>query len=250
MQGEKYITIISDRKKIILNLESILYVIMVGKNAEIHVTGGVVYRTRMTLGELETRLGKAFIKVHRGCIVSAMAIYDVTDRINLCNGESLEYAKRKKNVIIQQLDSNKRSLISSFSKDGIPVTPEEYRRHYSSFDSMPFAFADIEMVFDEKRHAVDWIFKYGNPALAKLEDVPLEKLVGSSFASLFENMDSKWLRLYERATIYGETLETIDYSPEIDKYLKVTCFPTFKGHCGCILFDISEIELTGEKYIF
>ena len=250
MQGEKYITIISDRKRIILNLESILYVIMVGKSAEIHVTGGVVYRTRMTLGELETRLGKAFIKVHRGCIVSAMAIYDVTDRINLCNGESLEYAKRKKNVIIQQLDSNKRSLISSFSKDGIPVTPEEYRRHYSSFDSMPFAFADIEMVFDEKRHAVDWIFKYGNPALAKLEDVSIEKLVGSSFASLFENMDSKWLRLYERATLYGETLETIDYSPEIDKYLKVTCFPTFKGHCGCILFDIYEIELTGEKYIF
>ena len=124
MQGEKYITIISDRKRIILNLESILYVIMVGKSAEIHVTGGVVYRTRMTLGELETRLGKAFIKVHRGCIVSAMAIYDVTDRINLCNGESLDYAKRKKNVIIQQLDSNKRSLISSFSKDGIPVTPE------------------------------------------------------------------------------------------------------------------------------
>ncbi|MDO4487277.1 MAG: LytTR family DNA-binding domain-containing protein [Bacillota bacterium] len=79
-----------------LNLDSILYVIMAGKSAEIHITGGVVYRTRMTLGELESRLGKAFIKVHRGCIVSAMAIYDVTDRINLSNGKSLEYAKRKK----------------------------------------------------------------------------------------------------------------------------------------------------------
>ena len=36
--------------------------------------------------------------------------------------------------------------------------------------------------------------------------------------------------------------EILDYSPEIDTYLKVTCFPTFPGHCGCILFDISEIE--------
>lgn len=57
-------------------------------------------------------------------------------------------------------------------------------------------------------------------------------------------MDSKWLRVYGRSTLYGETLETIDYSPEIDKYIKVICFPTFKGHCGCILFDISEIEFT------
>ena len=57
-------------------------------------------------------------------------------------------------------------------------------------------------------------------------------------------MDSKWLRSYELATLYGETLEIIDYSPEIDTYLKVICFPTFKGHCGCILFNISDIKFT------
>ena len=57
-------------------------------------------------------------------------------------------------------------------------------------------------------------------------------------------MDSKWLWSYERAALYGETLEIIDYSPEIDTYLKVICFPTFKGHCGCILFDVSEIKFT------
>ena len=67
--------------------------------------------------------------------------------------------------------------------------------------------------------------------------------MGSSFGSLFTNMDSKWLRAYERATLYHEVLEVIDYSPEIDTYLKIICFPTYKGHCGCILFDISEITL-------
>ena len=102
----------------------------------------------------------------------------------------------------------------------------------------------IEMIFDEKRQAVDWIFRYGNPALSKLEKMPLERLIGSSFGSLFSNMDSKCLRSYERATLYGETLEIIDYSPKIDTYLKVICFPTFKGHCGCILFNISEIKFT------
>ena len=100
------------------------------------------------------------------------------------------------------------------------------------------------MIFNEDNHAVDWIFRYGNPALAKLEKMPLEKLIGNSFGSLFDNMDPKWLYSYERAVLCGETLEIFDYSPEIDTHLKVICFPTFKGHCGCILFDISEINFT------
>ena len=244
LQEGKYITIISNNKKVVLNVSTILYVLMMRNTADIHVSGGTVYKTRMTFREIEEKLGDGFIKIHRGGIVSAMAIHDITDKINLSNGESLIYTQRMKNQIIEQFHAKQKFIISSFSHAGIPVTDEEYRRHYSSFENLPFAFTDIEMIFNEKRHAVDWIFRYGNPALAKLEKMPLEQLIGSSFGSLFSNMDSKWLRSYERATLYGETLEIIDYSPEIDTYLKVICFPTFKGHCGCILFNISEIKFT------
>ena len=238
------ITIISNRKKLVLGVSTVLYVLMTGKNAEIHAAGGKVYRTKMSLSELEAQLGDGFIKVHRGCLVSAMAIHNVTDEINLSNGETLAYTLRKKNEIIAQLHEKRRRIVRGFSTEGLPVSPEEYRRHYSSFECLPFAFADIEMVFDEEKHAVDWIFRYGNPALARLEKLPLERLIGSSFGSLFSNMDAKWLRCYERATLYGELLEMVDYSPEIDTYLNVICFPTFKGHCGCILFDISQLEFT------
>ena len=57
-------------------------------------------------------------------------------------------------------------------------------------------------------------------------------------------MDSKWLRSYEQAVLYGKTLEIMDYSPEIDTNLKIICFPTFRGHCGCILFDLNHIRLS------
>lgn len=240
----KYITIISNRKEIVLGISTILYVIMIGRNAEIHVYGGKIYETRMTFRELENNLGDGFIKVNRGCLVSAKAIHDITDNINLSNGESLVYTLRRKKEIIAQLRSKQKNIIDSFIRDDTPQTEEEYRGHYRSFENMPFAFTDIEMIFNEESHAVDWIFRYGNSSLAKLEKIPLEKLIGSTFGSLFSNMDSKWLRSYERATLYGDTLEIIDYSPEIDAYLKVICFPTFKGHCGCILFDISEIKFT------
>ena len=105
------------------------------------------------------------------------------------------------------------------------------------------------MVFDEESHAMDWIFRYGNEALAKIEEVPLEMMIGGTFRSIFPNMDKKWLRSYERTVIYGETLELIDYSPEIDKYLRIICFPTFKGHCGCLLFDITETRISSETTV-
>lgn len=244
MEESKYLKIISDRKQVVLNTDSIIYVQTLGKSVEIHTVKNKIYKTRMSVSRLADMLSDDFIEVYRGCIVSAMAIHNIDDKIELINGENLEYTKRKKKQIIDQFHTVRRRIVSSFFDGNIPVTKDEYCKYYKSFDNLPFAFTDIEMIFDEKKHAVDWIFRYGNPALARLEKLPLEQLIGNSFGAIFSNMDSKWLKAYERATLYGEMLELIDYSPEIDTYLKIICFPTFSGHCGCILFDISDISFT------
>lgn len=242
MREEKYITIRSNKKEIELNVNRILYIAMKRNVAEIHILGGAVYGVRKTLMELSGQLGEGFILVHRSCLVSAMAIHDIGDKIYLNNGEVLDYVVRKKKAVREELWEKQKAFIGSFAGEDVPKTEEEYYDYYRSFDNMPFAFTDIEMVFNEKIHAVDWIFRYGNEALAKLEKLPLEQLIGNTFGSLFSNMDSKWLRSYERAALYGEKLEIIDYSPEIDTYLKIICFPTFRGHCGCLLFGISDLE--------
>ena len=96
MPEERYITIVSERKTIALRVSTILYVLMNGKYANIHVLGDQVYRTTMTLGEIEEKIGDGFLRVHRGCLVAVMAIHNVTDTINLSNGESLGYTARKK----------------------------------------------------------------------------------------------------------------------------------------------------------
>ena len=165
-------------------------------------------------------------------------IHSVTDTVNLSNGESLSYPPQRKSQLRRLFASRQKLFIDSLSDEDTPATPEEYRAHYRCFEDAPFAFADIEMVFSDERYAVDWIFRYGNPALARLEKIPLKKLIGSAFGSLFANMDPKWLRAYEQAALYGKTLEIVSYSPEIDTNLKIICYPTFKGHCGCILFNL------------
>lgn len=241
---EKTLNIEWRKREYNIPLDKIIYIIMKRNNAEIHVCGDKIYKVRRIYTDIKQALDDRFIEVKRGCMVSAMAIYRFKKKLELINGESIGYTIRRKKALMEQLYEKRRSIIDSFSAEDVPVTAEEYRRHYSSFDNMPFAFTDIEMVFNSESHAVDWIFRYGNKALAELEQIPLERLIGTTFGQLFSNMDSKWLRNYERSAIFGETLEVIDYSPEIDTTLKIISFPTFTGHCGCFLFDVSQIHLT------
>lgn len=219
------------------------------QDAYVHVSDGSILKTRITFAEFRDALGEGFIRIRRGCLVSAKAIHRVNKLITLSNGYSLDYSSQHKKEISEQFHQKQRIIIGELADNDNPSDNEAYHEHYRCFDNIPIAFTDIEMIFNEKSQAVDRIFRYGNEALARLENCSLEKLIGNSFGSIFENMDSKWLRSYERAVLYGETLELIDYSPEIDKYLRIICFPTFKGHCGCILFDISETKIYVEKSI-
>lgn len=242
MHTQGSITIISKRRKRTLSKKQILYIHMRRKHADIYMDNGEVIETRTTYKEFFDMLGDDFIEVRRGNLVSVIAIHDVTNTVNLNNGESVEYTLSRKNEIENRLYQRQRNIIKNFSTEGIPTTFEEYCEYYKGYDKMPFAFTDIEMMFDDECRAVDWVFRYGNQALAKLEKVPLEKLIGNRFGSIFPNMDKKWLRCYERAVLFGETLWMNEHSPEIDTQLSIICFPTFEGHCGCILFNSDSIQ--------
>ena len=87
----------SDNRDIMLNISTVLYVLMKKNYAEIHTFSGKRYTTRMTLAELEKDMGDSFLKVSRGCLVSVMAIHDITNVIELTNGESLFYYVSNRN---------------------------------------------------------------------------------------------------------------------------------------------------------
>lgn len=242
----KSISVISKRRHISLPEEDILYIQLVGRQSVIHVSSGRTYETYTTIDELAQMLGNGFIRADRATLVSAKGIHTIGKEIELINGETLNFTHRRKRKLNEQLRAGRRQIIQELAGNDAPTTREEYQRHYASYDSAPFAFTDIEMVFNEERAAVDWIFRYGNEALAVLEKTPLEQLIDHSFSSIFHNMDAKWLRFYERTALFGETLEIVDHSREIDTNLKIICFPTFKGHCGCILFDRAKIQTVRE----
>ena len=163
------ISIISNRRRINLSPEDILYVQLVERQSVIHISGGKTYETYTTIDELAQQLGSGFIRADRATLVSAKGIHTIGKKIELINGELLSFTHRRKRELREQLRAGRREIVQSLSDSDAPATREEYRQHYASYDSAPFAFTDIEMVFNEERGGGDWIFHYGNEALAKLE---------------------------------------------------------------------------------
>ena len=77
MNNEKTISFISDRKHYDIPESSILYISMNKQDAFIHISDGSVLKTRMTFAKIQHTLSANFIRITRGCLVSAMAIHSV-----------------------------------------------------------------------------------------------------------------------------------------------------------------------------
>ena len=166
---QESITIISKRMKKKIRITDILYIIKSEYLSLIHLIDGDILQTITPIYELKEMLGDDCIEVKKGCIVSVSAITNVKDKIYLCNGEAIDFTVRRRKAVRLEWQEKQKLMIDEINGQNPPRTDEEYHKYYEICDKFPFAFTDIEMVFNEKRHAVDWIFRYGNEALAELD---------------------------------------------------------------------------------
>lgn len=236
------ITVISKREKTDIPVNRILYCMSDGKIIEIHMTDGSIITTRTTISRLEQMLDKRFVKIHRGCLVSAKAIHSIDSMVHLLNGEALSYTIRKKKQIKADIKQSITGLIDSTSSEGVPSTETEYAEYFRCFDKMPFAFADIEMVIDEDTHTSGWIIRYGNEALERLTGHPLSELIGKNLHNIFNGIKQNRLLAYERAALMKETLVFFERRTNPERNIKVICFPSFELHCSCMMFDLSTVN--------
>jgi len=115
------------------------------------------------------------------------------------------------------------------------LSSDDYIPPLGLLDKMPLAFCVIELVFDEKGHGVDFVFRYCNEMMADVEGIPISEMINRSFYEVFENGDKKWLVTYADVALNGNKHTLTDYSPEIDKHLTIYCYQPIPGYCACIL---------------
>ena len=146
---EKCLPVTVMRRTRLIPVNKILYIYSKRGIAFIHTLDGEVCKTRTPVHLMEDTLGDDFIRTSRAYLVSVMSICGVTDAVHLRNGEAIPYQKNQKRKIRGMLSEKQKRFIERLSDDLTPKTEEAYREYYHGFEKMPFAFADIEMVFNE-----------------------------------------------------------------------------------------------------
>ena len=115
------------------------------------------------------------------------------------------------------------------------------RTHFSvnMFDYSPIAFCVIRVELDAQGQPEDWTFAYCNDALAELEGLPKEQLLGQRFFRLFPDGDRKWLKPYYAAAYEGTPSDYEEISEARGLYLHIYVMPiNERGYCACLLKNV------------
>ena len=117
---DKTISFIANRRHYTIPINEILYIIMKKQDAYIYLSNGSVLKTRKTFAEFQEECGDNFIRISRGCLVSAMAIHSVKKLVYLSNGDSLEYCVQHKKEIMTKFRQKQRNIIVGLTDNNNP----------------------------------------------------------------------------------------------------------------------------------
>jgi DNA-binding LytR/AlgR family response regulator len=100
---EKFITFISERRKISLEINSIIYIESRDYEVWIRTTEAVSYRTRMNISHWEEVLDSRFVRIHRSFLVNRMYI-NKSDSCRVWIGDKpLEISRKYKEKVLGTL---------------------------------------------------------------------------------------------------------------------------------------------------
>ena len=110
------------------------------------------------------------------------------------------------------------------------------------FDNSPLAFCILKVITDASgTQPLDWEFVYCNDALAEIDGIEKNQLLGSRWFEMFPTAERSSLQKYYRSAYFDEVFEFETKSNVLDIHFDVQCFPVNKkGYCACILRDIKK----------
>lgn len=231
-----------------INPEHILYAHSVRDKVALCFDTGEEKMTILRFAELiELLPADDFVIVRRGTVLRKKAIVSISNDgvYTMLDGRTCQGLKRsmvphKKLRSELGLGGTLQPPQPAGERDRITRLPLTLLEKCSLIEDMPVAYCIIEIVFDEKGHGIDFIFRYCNKQMAVVEGVPVEDMVNHSFYEVFKNGDRKWLVAYADVALNGVSHTLRDYSPEIDKNLTIHCYQPEPGYCSCVLLAEDE----------
>ncbi len=175
-----------------------------------------------------------FVMVNKGTALAINQIEKIEGTTYyLTDGTTVTGRKRRSAKQTQLVNHINDTIIETKPKI---FSPDQFK----ILDNMPVAFCVIEVLFTENGRGIDFIFRYCNSEMEKVEGKTIEEMMNHSFYEVFPNADRKWLVAYSDVALNGNIHYLDDYSPEIGKQLRIHCFQPKEGYCACLLQTVEK----------
>lgn len=241
----KVIGLMVNRHMMQIPVNSIVYANVTDKLCKIYLDNGDVLSLFITISDLMEKLGdEDFLRVSRSSLVAYTSVGSVNqEEVILHGGIRIPYSRsRRKEIVDRARGCMERQVVHR--DEGRPVEKVDFAHDFAFWDGVPVGFGVLEFVSDYSGRISDFIFRYANQALAGIEGCSIENLTGRAYGQIFKGAQNKWLAIYSKVAFMGETVELMDYSPELDKELLIVCYQPAYGYCACIVCDA-----TGKYYL-
>lgn len=211
-----------------IRLFDVMYITRNGRKSVINLADGRKIETFNPIKSLiETLPEDTFESINKGIVISPRYVADVKGN---------QYIMEDGMAFTGRVRATRKQKENMAKYNGSNQVYEW--EPYAILDNMPLAFCVIELVFNEKGHGIDFIFRYCNKEMEVLEGKTIGEMVDKSFYEVFENGDKKWLVTYADIALNGGQKIIEAFSPEVNANLRICCYQPKPNFCACALIKV------------
>lgn len=217
-----------------INPSEIKYILRENEKTAIYLFDDRVINTYITANDIVSYLPDGtFYNINRGTYVALAYIANINQNLyTMMDGRVItgrayhmeDHEENKTNLLNRRLNHKSDRDVSVFDS-------------FSGMDNLPIAFGVIELLYENGNRNLDFVVRYCNKAMAKLECRPVEDLVNHSLYDIYSLSDTSRLVMYADVAINGELQTMRKYIKELDRNVRIKCFQPREGFCAVWMED-------------
>ncbi len=126
--------------------------------------------------------------------------------------------------------------MNKYNIDDVNIDLNAYRTVY---DNSPVAFALIHVLMKDNCYD-DFEFVYANKGYERMSGFSVESLNGHTYSEVCGSKSEQWNSIYGKVAYQGGEHVSIEYGPEIDRYVNIVCHQVALGYCALTVLDVTE----------
>ncbi len=117
---------------------------------------------------------------------------------------------------------------------------ESEKKYRSLFNNINSGIALHEIILDDSGKPVDFTFLDVSPTWELQTGLNREDVIGKRGLEIIPNLEQKWIDVYGKVALTGESISFVDHSEYLDKYWGVKAYCPCQGQFAVAMNDVTD----------